>query len=158
MNTQVTGCPFVQTSAAYVVLNHIYELGLSSLRHMQATNTKATAITISTGSPKLRSASLTQLKLSAQTSLEQTSKSWSRPWALPTPPLPQPASGRGDKPPPLQQLWDGWLLPVSVPSLLSKRKAHIFLSKGKAAPDSCHRQTGDRLCHLLGPVQTCCMG
>lgn len=37
---------------------------------MQATNTKATAITISTGRPKLRGASLTQLKLSAQTSLE----------------------------------------------------------------------------------------
>lgn len=53
MTTQVTGCCFVQAPAAYIAQNHIYEFGLPSLRYKHATNTKVTAITISTGSPKL---------------------------------------------------------------------------------------------------------
>lgn len=44
---------FHTNSAAYIALNHIYELGISSLRHKQPTNAKATAIIVNIGSTNI---------------------------------------------------------------------------------------------------------
>lgn len=75
----------------------------------------------------------------------------------PLPPCPSWPQGGGQATAAPAAPQDWRLLPVSISSLFTKRKAHAFLGKGKAAPNSYHRQTGDRLCHLLVPVQTCCM-